>query len=135
MMKSILVFISCLSLSLAVEESFSGMGFMRCYGDMSITVRIDGEGFLDCKPAWGSPAAPPQGIVADGDDGSHWVTVDDKGSGDCDGTLWYKTDDLGLGYCDRMTVDDGHQTRLFCGYAECTGYMNIECTMLSGCHG
>ena len=77
-----------------------------------------------------------QGIVADGDDGSHWVTVDDKGSGDCDGTLWYKYDDLGLGYCDRMmSVDDGHQTRLFCGYAECTGYMNIQCTMLSGCHG
>ena len=43
-----------------MEESFSGMGFMRCYGDMSITMRIDGEGFLDCKPAWGSPAAPPQ---------------------------------------------------------------------------
>merc|ERR1719304_125294 len=102
-------------MSLAVEESFSGMGFMRCYGDMSITMRIDGEGFLDCKPAWGSPAAPPQGIVADGDDGSHWVTVDDKGSGDCDRM---------------MSVDDGHQTRLFCGYAECTGYMNIQCTML-----
>ena len=86
-------------------------------------------------PLHGITVVTLQGIVADGDDGSHWVTVDDKGSGDCDGTLWYKTDDLGLGYCDRMTVDDGHQTRLFCGYAECTGYMNIECTMLSGCHG
>ena len=30
-------------------------------------------------------AAPPQGIIADGSDGSHWVTVDDKGNGDCDG--------------------------------------------------
>ena len=52
-----------------------------------------------------------QGIIADGEDGSHWVTVDDKGYGDCDGVIWYKTGDLGLGYCDRMTVDDGHQTR------------------------
>ena len=73
--------------------------------------------------------------MADGEDGSHWVTVDDKGSGDCDGTIWYEYGDLGLGYCDRLMVDDGHQTRLFCGYATCDGYMNIECTMLSGCHG
>lgn len=106
-----------------------------CYGDMSITIREDGEGFLLCQPAWGSPAAPPQGIIADGADGSHWVTVDDKGSGDCDGVLFYEYGDLGLGYCDRLAVDDGHQTRLFCGYATCDGYMNIECTMLSGCHG
>ena len=41
-------------------ETFSGSGFMRCYGDMSISLRIDGEGLLDCQPAWGSPAAPPQ---------------------------------------------------------------------------
>ena len=34
---------------------------------------------MDCQPSWGSPSAPPQGIIADGDDGSHWVTVDDKG--------------------------------------------------------
>ena len=76
-----------------------------------------------------------QGIIADGDDGSHWVTVDDKGSGSCDGTIFYETGDLGLGYCDRLAVDDGHETRLFCGYADCTGYLEIECTMLSGCHG
>ena len=76
-----------------------------------------------------------QGIIADGEDGSHWVTVDDKGSGDCDGTIWYEYGDLGLGYCDRLTIDDGHQTRLFCGYATCDGLLNIDCTMLSGCHG
>merc|ERR1711868_242982 len=102
---------------------------------MSLTLRNDGEGFLDCQPAWGSPAAPPQGIIADGEDGSHWVTVDDKGSGDCDGTIFYEYGDLGLGYCDRLAVDDGHETRLFCGYATCDGFMNIECSMLSGCHG
>eukprot|EP00091_Calanus_sinicus_P001708 TRINITY_DN1172_c0_g1_i2.p2 TRINITY_DN1172_c0_g1~~TRINITY_DN1172_c0_g1_i2.p2 ORF type:complete len:141 (-),score=43.73 TRINITY_DN1172_c0_g1_i2:31-453(-) len=126
---------SCLVLA---NESFSGMGSFACYGDMSITFDKsssagEGEGFVDCQPSWGSPSAPPQGIIADGADGSHWVTVDDKGYGDCDGSIWYKTDDLGLGYCDRkMTVDDGHQTRLFCGYATCDGYLNIECSMLSG---
>ena len=53
-----------------------------------------------------------QGIIADGSDGSHWVTVDDKGSGDCAGYIWYEYGDLGLGYCDRFnTLDDGHQTR------------------------
>ena len=62
------------------------MGSMMCYGDMSITLGgQEDNGFLDCQPAWGSPAAPPQGIIADGQDGSHWVTVDDKGYGDCDG--------------------------------------------------
>merc|ERR1712127_140370 len=121
------------------DESFSGPGTFACYGDMSITFAkggTDAEGLLDCQPAWGSASAPPQGILADGDDGSHWVTVDDKGYGDCEGVLWFKTDDLGLGYCDRVvTLDDGEQTRKFCGYCTCTGYMNIHCSMLSGCHG
>ena len=142
------------------------MGTMACYGDMTVTLGSnDGEGFVDCQPAWGSAAAPPQvssvlllilvvhqtipdgdcvflyltralqGIIADGSDGSHWVTVDDKGSGDCDGTIWYEYGDLGLGYCNRLALDDGKQTRLFCGYATCDGYLNIQCTMLSGCHG
>ena len=74
---SLISLVCTLGLSLA-NESFSGMGSMKCYGDMSITIRIDGEGlihkdlirykykdsfmegFLDCQPAWGSPAAPPQ---------------------------------------------------------------------------
>merc|ERR1711970_1199616 len=90
------------------NESFHGSGTFACYGDMSITFDKsssggEGEGLVDCQPSWGSAAAPPQGIIADGEDGSH-----------------------------RMTVDDGHQTRLFCGYATCTGYLNIECSMLSG---
>merc|ERR1719339_427822 len=120
------------------NESFQGSGSMACYGDMSITFSKSGEdvGFLDCQPAWGSAAAPPQGIIADGDDGSHWVTVDDKGYGDCAGTFWFETGDLGLGYCNRIvTLDDGEQTRKFCGYASCTGYINLHCSMLSGCHG
>ena len=61
----------------AANESFHGAGSMMCYGDMSVTFSRaagDGEGFLDCQPAWGSAAAPPQGIIADGADGSHWVT-------------------------------------------------------------
>merc|ERR1711910_246588 len=126
---------SCIVLG---NESFHGMGTLACYGDMSITfdrASSSGEGLVNCRPSWGSASAPPQGIIADGADGSHWVTVDDKGYGDCDGTIWYKTGDLGLGYCDRVLLDDGHQTRLFCGYATCDGYLNIECSMLSGCHG
>merc|ERR1712183_67333 len=92
------------------NESFQGEGTMACYGDMSITFGKAGsgedEGFLDCQPAWGTASAPPQGIIADGADGSHWVTV-----------------------------DDSHQTRTFCGYADCAGMLTIECSMLSGCHG
>merc|ERR1719411_1801907 len=85
------------------DESFHGSGTFACYGDMSITFDKsgsggEGEGFLDCQPSWGSPAAPPQGIIADGE-------------------------------------DDSHHTRLFCGYATCEGYLNIQCSMLSGCHG
>merc|ERR1719219_353984 len=92
---------------LGADESYHGMGSMMCYGDMSVTLGgNEGEGFLDCQPAWGSPAAPPQGIIADGSDGSHWVTVDDKGYGDCDGTIWYEYGDLGLGYCNRLTVTE-----------------------------
>ena len=51
---------------LAVHETFAGMGSMKCYGDMSITVRSgDDEGFLTCSPAWGSAVAPPQVIQVD----------------------------------------------------------------------
>merc|ERR1712179_762351 len=121
------------------NENFSGTGTFACYGDMTVTVGKDGYddiGYLDCQPSWGSAAAPQQGIIADGDDGSHWVTVDDKGSGNCTGTFWFETGDLGLGYCNRIvTLDDGEQTRKFCGYASCTGYINLHCSMLSGCHG
>merc|ERR1712189_145020 len=120
----------------AARESYHGSGEMKCYGDMSVSLFKDNtNGFLDCRPSWGSPSAPPQGIIADGDDGTHWVMVDDKGSGDCLGDITYFYGDLGLGYCNRLMLDDGHQTRLFCGYATCTGEMNLECTMLSGCHG
>ena len=62
MQGSLLVALFCsLGSCLAVHETFSGMGNMKCYGDMSITVRAgDEEGFLTCSPAWGSAAAPPQ---------------------------------------------------------------------------
>merc|ERR1711988_187748 len=64
--------LACISSSVLGDESFHGMGSMKCYGDMSITLGgQEDNGFLDCQPAWGSPAAPPQGIIADGQDGSH----------------------------------------------------------------
>merc|ERR1719153_1936322 len=95
------------------NESFHGSGTFACYGDMSITFDKsssggEGEGFLDCQPSWGSAAAPPQGIIADGEDGSHWVTVDNHGYGTCIGDIFWELGDLGLGFCDRF--DDGHQT-------------------------
>merc|ERR1719420_1230229 len=109
-MKQVAVFLLISVAAVLADEDFHGSGFMRCYGDMSISMfKDDVEGMLDCQPAWGSPSAPPQGIIADVD-GEHVVTVDDNGYGD-----------LNLGYCDRIKVDDGKQTRLFCGYAECTG--------------
>merc|ERR1739845_237529 len=78
--------------SLAVvqaDESWSGSGTVACYGDMTVTMDktgsnaegpIDGEGSIDCIPAWGSAAAPPQGIIADGDVGSHWATGSRRGN-------------------------------------------------------
>ena len=61
----------------------SGEGELACYGDQEIlldkvTGTGTGTGMINCQPSWGSAAAPPQGIIADGADGSHWVTVDDK---------------------------------------------------------
>ena len=58
-MRTLVLFV-CTLVLVHANETYQGMGSMKCYGDMSITIRIDGEGFLDCQPAWGSPAAPPQ---------------------------------------------------------------------------
>merc|ERR1711894_451887 len=141
-MKQFAVILLFCAIGVFGDEEFHGEGTFKCYGDLSIDLyeeysrdRVDG--FLDCQPAWGSPSAPPQGIVADADNGEKWVTVDDKGYGDCTGSIYYVYGDLNLGYCDRsiMKISDGKQTRLFCGYAECIGMMNIYCSMLSGCHG
>merc|ERR1711934_1221656 len=74
--------LNLLSLALVVraEEIYSGMGTLKCYGDATISE----NGTFLCTPStpW-SAYAPPQGIVADGEDGSHWVIVDDRGFGDC----------------------------------------------------
>merc|ERR1719222_1872642 len=122
MMKQFPVILLFCAIGVFGDEEFHGEGTFKCYGDLSIDLyekfsrdRVDG--FLDCQPAWGSPSAPPQGIVADADNGEKWVTVDDKGYGDCTGSI--------------MKISDGKQTRLFCGYAECIGMMNIYCSMLS----
>merc|ERR1719356_1898721 len=120
-MKQVAVFLLVSVAAVLADEDFHGSGFMRCYGDMSISMfKDDVEGMVDCQPSWGSPSAPPQGIIADVD-GEHVVTVDDKGYGDCTGAVHYVYGDLNLGYCDRIKIDDGKQTRLFCGYGDCTG--------------
>merc|ERR1712123_93260 len=90
MLINLSIVLSVSSFMVLADESFSGSGTFACYGDMSITFDKansagEGEGFLDCKPAWGSAADPPQGIIADGADGSHWVTVGVTGYRDCNG--------------------------------------------------
>ena len=65
MLINLSIVLSVSSFMVLADESFSGSGTFACYGDMSITFDKansagEGEGFLDCKPAWGSAAAPPQ---------------------------------------------------------------------------
>merc|ERR1712088_1003060 len=84
-----------------------------------------------------------QGLVADGEDRSHWVIVDDRGFGDCkpnseddiycyhEYDYQYCCQDVG---CDRSTVTPINSTR-FCGFCTCVGLLDIHCSMEFGCHG
>lgn len=58
-------------------ESFQGTGEIKCYGEIDVTATQRWEtleGRLNCRPTIASSA--PQGFIADGDDGSHWVSDD-----------------------------------------------------------
>merc|ERR1712223_90372 len=128
------------TLSVGAEESYIGMGTLKCYGDS----RISENGTFSCTPStpW-APFAPPQGLIADGEDGSHWVIVDDRGFGDCqfnseedlecyhDYDYQYCCEDV---ECNRSTVTPINPTRN-CGFCACTGLLNIHCSMEFGCHG
>merc|ERR1711976_694381 len=120
-------------------ETFTGRGALKCYGQIDVIASKweTVEGSLSCRPKFG-PASAPQGFIADGEDGSHWVVVDDKGTADCIGEITYTTGDLGLGYCSYLKVMGAEtpETRMFCGYATCAGFIDLVCDgMLSGCHG
>ena len=46
---------------------------MKCYGEMEISLDkwTDGTGTANCRPI--TTTGAPQGYIADGEDGSHWV--------------------------------------------------------------
>ena len=49
------------------------MGTVLCYGEMDVDLNKwnSGTGTAICRPTYTSGA--PQGYIADGEDGSHWV--------------------------------------------------------------
>ena len=55
------------------REEFNGNGELKCYGEMSVDVSKwdSGTGSGACRPEYTNAA--PQGFIADGEDGSHWV--------------------------------------------------------------
>ena len=57
------------------REVYQGEGSMKCYGQMSVAIEKwdDGVGTASCRPV--VSGAAPQGYVADGSDGSHWVLI------------------------------------------------------------
>ena len=60
-------------------ESWTGEGSMKCYGQMNILASrpfVDVTGTAECRPR--VAPANPQGFIADGADGSHWVTLNHR---------------------------------------------------------
>ena len=63
------------------NETFEGAGQLDCFGQMSVTLQDrggeEGEGTAECRPIFEDPdqgiTIAPQGFIADGEDGSHWV--------------------------------------------------------------
>ena len=55
------------------REDYNGLGTVQCYGYMSVAISKwdTGTGSAICRPEFSGAA--PQGYVADGEDGSHWV--------------------------------------------------------------
>ena len=60
------------------REDYNGLGTVQCYGYMSVAISKwdSGTGSAACRPRFSGSA--PQGYVADGEDGSHWVIQDIK---------------------------------------------------------
>ena len=60
------------------KESFEGVGTLQCFGNMTVDMN-EGEiaGVAQCRPEFENPdngiTYAPQGFIADGEDGSHWV--------------------------------------------------------------
>ena len=55
---------------------------LECMGNMVVTLTEDhdeGDGTAECRPVFEDPdhgiPLVPQGFIADGDDGSHWVNI------------------------------------------------------------
>ena len=63
------------------EETFEGSGVLQCFGNMTVSLLFadskEGDGTAKCRPLFEDPnngiPIAPQGFIADGEDGSHWV--------------------------------------------------------------
>ena len=63
------------------EETFEGSGVLQCFGNMTVSLLVggseEGDGTAKCRPVFEDPdngiPIAPQGFIADGEDGSHWV--------------------------------------------------------------
>ena len=66
----------CLTLDL--REEFEGAGILQCFGNITLEM-TEGqtEGVARCRPEFENEengiSYAPQGFIADGADGSHWV--------------------------------------------------------------
>merc|ERR1711862_804502 len=94
--------VSCSGLNL--REDFEGSGILQCFGNITLELAEgETEGVARCRPEFENEengiSYAPQGFIADGADGSHWVVVDDRGSADCEGQITFNIGDHNLGYC------------------------------------
>merc|ERR1711970_1615934 len=125
----------------SVEEKYEGFGILQCFGNMTVST-VSGQGTAKCRPEFENPdfgiTSAPQGFIADGEDGSHWVVVDDRGTADCEGQITFNIGDHNLGYCSYPPTQE-RGTKVpegsFCGHFTCEGYIQLSCHMGIGCHG
>merc|ERR1711892_423471 len=127
------------------RENFEGVGTLQCFGNLTLELEEgQTEGVARCRPEFENAdngiSYAPQGFIADGEDGSHWVVVDDRGTADCEGQITFNTGDHNLGYCSYPPVAAASTREMaamesFCGHFTCQGVIQLACTMGSGCHG
>merc|ERR1712002_122404 len=121
-------------------ETFQGEGILQCFGNITLEL-VEGEvdGVAHCRPEFENEefgiSYAPQGFVADGDDGSHWVIVDDRGFADCEGLITFNYGDHNLGYCTYPPTKEEPSNESFCGHLTCQGFIELTCNMGFGCHG
>ena len=63
---------------LSLREEFEGYGILQCFGNNTLEMtEVQSEGVARCQPEYENEengiSYAPQGFIADGEDGSHWV--------------------------------------------------------------